>query len=85
MTVAGLRELGHDVKVVCPLYGSIKRDESWTPLGKPLCVPMGTGIRYARLTPHPKRPGSGPWYGNVEGVEQTCFLLMRRYITHTTQ
>ena len=29
-----------------------------------------------KLTPHPKRPGSGPWYGNVEGVEQTCFLLM---------
>jgi hypothetical protein len=28
------------------------------------------------LTPHPKRPESGPWYGNVEGVEQTCFLLM---------
>jgi hypothetical protein len=29
-----------------------------------------------KLTPHPKRPESGPWYGNVEGVEQTCFLLM---------
>ena len=29
-----------------------------------------------KLTPHPKRAGSGPWYGNVEGVEQTCFLLM---------
>jgi len=29
-----------------------------------------------KLTPHPKRPDSGPWYGNVEGVEQTCFLLM---------
>jgi hypothetical protein len=29
-----------------------------------------------KLTPHPQRPDSGPWYGNVEGVEQTCFLLM---------
>jgi hypothetical protein len=29
-----------------------------------------------KLTPHPKRAESGPWYGNVEGVEQTCFLLM---------
>ena len=29
-----------------------------------------------QLTPHPQRPDSGPWYGNVEGVEQTCFLLM---------
>jgi hypothetical protein len=29
-----------------------------------------------KLTPHPKRPGGGAWYGNVEGVDQTCFLLM---------
>jgi neutral trehalase len=29
-----------------------------------------------KLTKHPKRPDSGEWYGNVEGVEQTCFLLM---------
>jgi hypothetical protein len=29
-----------------------------------------------KLTPHPRRAQSGPWYGNVEGVEQTCFLLM---------
>jgi hypothetical protein len=28
------------------------------------------------LTPHPRRPGGGAWYGNVEGVEQTSFLLM---------
>lgn len=28
------------------------------------------------LTVHPNRPDSGAWYGNVEGVEQTCFLLM---------
>jgi starch synthase len=44
-----LEQLGHDVKVVCPLYGTIRRDESWIPEGKPLCVPMGTGIRYARV------------------------------------
>ena len=29
-----------------------------------------------KLTPHPSRPNGGAWYGNVEGVEQTCFLLM---------
>jgi len=29
-----------------------------------------------KMTPHPKRPGGGAWYGNVEGVDQTCFLLM---------
>lgn len=29
-----------------------------------------------KLTKHPARPDGGEWYGNVEGVEQTCFLLM---------
>ncbi len=29
-----------------------------------------------KLTKHPKHPERGEWYGNVEGVEQTCFLLM---------
>ncbi|MHB1458113.1 MAG: amylo-alpha-1,6-glucosidase [Armatimonadota bacterium] len=29
-----------------------------------------------KLTKHPKRADSGEWYGNAEGVDQTCFLLM---------
>ena len=29
-----------------------------------------------RLTPHPRRPREGAFYGNVEGVEQTSFLVM---------
>lgn len=29
-----------------------------------------------KLTKHPARADGGEWYGNVEGVEQTCFLLM---------
>ena len=29
-----------------------------------------------RMTRHPRRAGGGAWYGNVEGVEQTSFLLM---------
>ena len=29
-----------------------------------------------KMTPHPQRPGGGAWYGNVEGVDATCFLLM---------
>lgn len=28
------------------------------------------------MTPHPRRPDEGAFYGNVEGVEQTSFLLM---------
>ena len=48
-----LGNLGHDVRVVCPLYGSIKKDESWEPHGKPLCVPMGTDLRFARVWEKP--------------------------------
>ena len=44
-----LGNLGHDVRVVCPLYGSIKKDETWEPHGKPLCVPLGTGLRFAKV------------------------------------
>jgi len=29
-----------------------------------------------KLTKHPRRDSGGEWYGNVEGVDQTCFLLM---------
>jgi glycogen debranching enzyme len=29
-----------------------------------------------KMTKHPVRNEGGEWYGNVEGVEQTCFLLM---------
>jgi len=29
-----------------------------------------------KMTKHPTRNEGGEWYGNVEGVEQTCFLLM---------
>jgi hypothetical protein len=29
-----------------------------------------------KLTEHPRRDSGGPWYGNIEGVDQTCFLLM---------
>jgi len=29
------------------------------------------------LTEHPRRRGGGRWYGDIEGVEQTCFLIMQ--------
>jgi hypothetical protein len=29
-----------------------------------------------QLTRHPTRGTSGAWYGNIEGVDQTCFLTM---------
>jgi len=33
-------------------------------------------LDHMKLTKHPSRAEGGEWYGNVEGVEQTCFLLM---------
>ena len=29
-----------------------------------------------KLTRHHRRPGSGEWYGDIEGVDTTCFLLV---------
>lgn len=29
-----------------------------------------------KLTKHPRRDSGGAWYGNIEGVDQTCFLLI---------
>lgn len=29
-----------------------------------------------KLTRHPRRPGGGEWYGDVEGVDTTCFLII---------
>jgi hypothetical protein len=29
-----------------------------------------------KLTKHPSRDTGGEWYGNIEGVDQTCFLAM---------
>lgn len=33
-------------------------------------------LDHLKLTKHPKRKDSGEWYGNVEGVDLTCFLIM---------
>jgi starch synthase len=59
-----LEQLGHDVRVVCPLYGCIKKDENWHPQGKPLCVPMGAGMRYARV-----------WERTLPGSEVPAYFI----------
>ena len=59
-----LAAVGHDVKVVCPLYGSIKRDLEWLPQSKPLSVQMGTGVRYARV-----------WERILPGSDVTAFFI----------
>jgi len=34
-----------------------------------------------KLTRHPRRPESGEWYGDIEGVDTTCFLLIAERAT----
>lgn len=43
-----LTAMGHDVRVVCPAYGSIKIDESWHAREEPLGVDVGVGAHWAR-------------------------------------
>ncbi len=43
-----LAALGHDVRVVCPAYGSVKRIGEWKALPEPLGVDVGTDAHWAR-------------------------------------
>lgn len=43
-----LAKMGHDVRVVCPAYGSIKRDDHWQPHPDPLGVDVGLATQWAR-------------------------------------
>jgi len=40
--------LGHDVRVVCPAYGSVRRSDSWHALPEPLGVEVGAATQWAR-------------------------------------
>ncbi len=43
-----LAALGHDVRIVCPAYGSVKRVGEWRPLPEPLGVDVGVAALWAR-------------------------------------
>jgi len=43
-----LAALGHDVRVVCPAYGSIRRTDDWQALPNPLGVEVGATTQWAR-------------------------------------
>lgn len=43
-----LAALGHDVRVVCPAYGSIRVQGEWTPRPQPLGVDVGPDTHWAR-------------------------------------
>lgn len=77
-----LAAAGHDVRVVCPLYGSVKRIGSWTPRVEPLGVDVGDAAVWARTwetcLPGTSVPvyflendhyfGRGSVYGDAEGA-----------------
>ncbi len=52
-----LAALGHDVRVVCPAYGSIKVEGEWSALPEPLGVDVGASAHWAR-TWETRLPGS---------------------------
>jgi len=41
--------MGHDVRIVCPLYGSVKRLGAWRELAAPLGVDVGDEIHWAKV------------------------------------
>ncbi|WP_438480167.1 glycogen synthase GlgA [Oleiharenicola lentus] len=43
-----LAKLGHDVRIVCPLYGSVKRVGEWRARGESLGVDVGPNAHWAR-------------------------------------
>lgn len=43
-----LAELGHDVRIVCPLYRSVRRIGFWRPRPDPLGIDVGTAAVWAR-------------------------------------
>ena len=43
-----LAKLGHEVRIVCPAYGSVKRVGGWRPLPLPLGVDVGPSAQWAR-------------------------------------
>lgn len=52
-----LAAMGHDVRVVCPAYGSIKLSDDWASLPDPLGVDVGAAAHWAK-TWTAKLPGS---------------------------
>ncbi len=43
-----LAQLGHDVRIVCPAYGAVKRPGAWRALDAPLGVDVGPSAQWAR-------------------------------------
>ena len=44
-----IAQMGHDVRLLCPLYGSIRPTDEWHAEDRPFVVRMGNGYKHARL------------------------------------
>jgi starch synthase len=44
-----LAATGHDVRILCPLHGSIQRRPEWRPHDRPFTVNLGAGARWGRI------------------------------------
>ena len=53
---------GHDVRVVCPLYGSVKRIGSWTAHAEPLGIDVGDTAVWGRARGTRPPGGTGTVY-----------------------
>ena len=59
-----LGALGHDVRIVCPLYGGVKRLGDWTELPGVLIVNLGYGAEYGKV-----------WQVTLPGVAATFYFI----------
>ncbi|MEM7673701.1 MAG: glycogen synthase GlgA [Verrucomicrobiota bacterium] len=59
-----LGHLGHDVRVVCPLYGDVKRMGAWKALPGVLIVNLGYGSEYGRV-----------WEATLPGVKARFYFI----------
>jgi starch synthase len=59
-----LKNLGHDVRVICPLYGHIKNREGWIPYEMPLEVWCGHEKRLCKI-----------WEGRLPGSDVKIYFI----------
>jgi starch synthase len=59
-----LAAMGHDVRIVCPLYGSTRRVGEWRELAEPLGVDVGVEARWAKV-----------WETSLPGAKVPVYFL----------
>jgi starch synthase len=64
-------EQGHEVRIVCPFYGSIRADDTFTPYQDPLAVQVGKENKFARV-----------WETKLPGSKATVYFLEHNQYFH---